>query len=159
MKKAHIILIIYFFITNINAQSTHHSGKVTETQLKFFKENYNWNSENILIINFLQPKYNCHYDAYTNLTVSISWWDKFYNDLDLKNIANRYVYSDNKKVKEIVNLKTHFADKDEFILKNFFSNEPFCYGVLIINQMGNYEQKSSEYLVEEVNYYIDKLSN
>ena len=159
MKKSLILVIIYFASINLNAQDTHHSGKVTEAQLKFFKENYNWNSEKILIINFLQPKFNCHYDAYRNIKVPNSWWLNFYKDVDLKNIANRYVYSDFKAVKRIVDSETYFVDKEQFILKYFFSKEPYCCGILMINQTGNFEQKSSEYSNEEVIEYINRLSN
>ncbi len=159
MKKFQILFMIYFVAITLNAQDTHHSGKITEEQLIFFKENYKWNTQKILIINFLQPKYNCHYDAYKNIKKSKSWWTNLYKEIDLKNIANRFVFSDYSVAKKVIDSETFFLDKEEFILKHFFLNEPYCHGILVINQSGNYEQKSSEYLKEDITEFITRLSN
>jgi hypothetical protein len=39
---------------------------------------------------------------------------------------NRFVYSDSIAAKKIIDSKTYLTDKENFILKLFFSNEPYC---------------------------------
>ena len=159
--KLKFILIFVFLLTlNLKAQTvTQISGIINEEQLKFIKENYNWNEENIIVINFLQPKRNCHYNAYGHLDVSKKYWANFYSKIDLTNVANRYVYSNAKAAKKILDSKIYLDDEKDFLLKNFFSKEPFCHGVLVINNFGFYEMLSREYSENEVTYFIEILKN
>ena len=102
MIKSLLIFVILLTL-NLKAQTVKQiSGKINEEQLKFIKENYNWNEENIIVINFLQTKRNCQYNAYKNWDVSKKWWENFYSKIDLTNVANRYVYSNAKAAKRII---------------------------------------------------------
>ena len=158
MPKLYLSIIFLFNVLGSNAQSTYHSGKINDANLKFIKENYNWGIEPVVIINFLQPKSNCHYDAYTNFKASNSWWTEFYSEINLEGVAIRYVYSDKNAAKKIIDDIFHLADNDNFFLKAFFSNEKFCHGVIVINQSGEFEQKSSEYTAEDITNFLKILN-
>ena len=93
------------------------------------------------------------------MNVSKEWWENFYSKIDLTDVANRYVYSNAKAAKKILDSKIYLDDEKDFLLKNFFSKEPFCYGVLVINNFGFYEMLSREYSEEEVTYFIEILKN
>ena len=68
MKKIIVLFIISLGMMSFKYNKEKNSnGKLTEIQLNFVKENYNWNSEDIIIYNFRQPRTNCSYDNYINL--------------------------------------------------------------------------------------------
>jgi hypothetical protein len=129
---------------------------LTESQLKFIKEKYNWKSEKLLIVNFVHSNENCFYDNNSNLENSIAWWEKFYSKIDLNNILNIYTYSDKIAAKDLIDLKTKFQDYDDFFLRNFFIKKE-CYGVLLINSIGEYEIHEGEYSNSQINNFIKKL--
>lgn len=152
---------IFFFasISSILMSFTQFGNKgiLTELQLKFIKENYNWKSEEILIINFLQAKENCFWNNNENPNSSIKWWEKFYSNINLKNISNIYVYSDKISAKNIIDSKTRFEDYNNFLLNNFFNIKKECFGVLVINSLGEYEVAEGEYSEKQVETLIKKL--
>lgn len=158
MKNLIAVLLIALGLMSFKSpEAKNYNRKLTESQLKFIKENYNWNGENILIINFVQPKRNCFYDNYEHMNTSVNWWAKYYAKIDLTNITNIFVYSDKFAAKEVIDSKTHFEDKENFLLKNFFLNGSECYGVLIINKMGDYQKEDGEYSQKTVERDILKL--
>ena len=160
IKLKSVLVLVMLLTLNLKAQTFNQiSGKIDEEQLKFLKENYNWNDENIVVINFLQPISNCHYDAYENLSNPSKWWTNFYSKIDLTNVANRFVYSDANAARRIIDSKIYFGDVKNFILNNFFSKEPQCHGVLVINNFGFYEMLSREYSEKEVTFFIKILKN
>ena len=155
-----VLVLVMLLTLNLKAQTVKQIlGKIDEEKLKFIKENYNWNEENIIVINFLQPISNCHYDAYENLSIPSKWWTNFYSKIDLTNVANRFVYSDANAARRIIDSKIYLTDEKNFILNNFFSKEPYCHGVLVINNFGFYEMLSREYSIKEVIYFIKILKN
>jgi len=130
---------------------------LSETQLKFIKEKYKWNSENILIINFVQSSKNCFYDNNANLDNSAKWWKKFYIKIDLSNVSNIYIYSDKISAKKVIDYETKFEDYDDFLLNNFFNIKKECYGILVINSIGEYEIEEGEYSEKQVENFIKAL--
>jgi hypothetical protein len=151
------ILFFYCIVFTSNAQtSTGASGKLDSIEIDFLKKNYNWNTEDILILNFNQPTKNCHYDNYTDLNGSIKWWKSYYKKINLVGVANRFVYSDNR-ANNIIDRQTIFMDKDNKLLETFFDKYPYCHGVLVVNQYGAYELKGSEYLEKDIESYLEKL--
>jgi hypothetical protein len=158
MPKLYLTIIFFISVLGVNAQSTLHSGNINDVQLRFIKENYNWHTEGVIIINFLQPKSNCHYDAYTNLKVADPWWTEFYSKLNLDGVANRFVYSDRNAARKIIDDTIYLADTDKFLLNTFFSKKKFCHGVIVINRKGEFQQKSSEYSGEEIRKFLEILN-
>ena len=154
MKRIIFLVLISSIITSFNR--TENKKLITESQLKFIKEKYKWNSENLLVINFVQAKKNCFYDNNSNLANSLTWSKKFYSKINLDNILNIYVYSDKKSAKTVIDSKTKFEDFDDFLLNNFF-NKRDCYGILVINSNGEYEIKEGEYLESDVERFIKAL--
>lgn len=157
MKK---ILFLSLISTIIMSFSQIQNKKViTESQLKFIKEKYNWNSEGLLIINFVQPNENCFYDNNGNIENSIKWWEKFYSKIDLKKILNIYVYSDKISANKIIDSQSKFEDYDDFLLRNFFNIKKECYGILVVNSKGEYEIQEGEYSEKQVKNFIKTLKN
>jgi hypothetical protein len=155
-----MIRILFFAIVSSTFMSfTEFENKeiLTELQLKFIKENYNWKSEEILIINFLQPRENCFWNNNEHSNSSIKWWEKFYSNINLTNISNIYVYSDKISAKKIIDSKTRFEDYNNFLLNNFFNIKKECFGVLVINSLGEYEFIEGEYTEKQVENLIENL--
>lgn len=160
MKKNILIFFISLGIMSFKYNEEKiNNGKLTEIQLNFVKENYNWNSEDIIIVNFRQPKTNCFYDNYKNINNSVSWWKSFYSKMNLKNTLNIFVYSDKHAAKNVIDSKAHFEDKNNFFLNIFFFSENECYGLLIINKLGYYQQKNGEYSEYDVTSSIESIKN
>lgn len=156
-KKTVLLLILAIGLLSFNQR--HGKGskeKLTENELGFIKENYNWNSEEVLMINFRSPGSSCHYDNYRNLKKSSEWWTEFYSDMELVNVRNIFVYSDNKKAQKIIDSNIHFADINSFFLNNFFSRNKTCYGILVINKKGEFQKKAGEYTQEHI---VELLKN
>ena len=152
-------ILFFTFIFSILMSFTQFGNKdiLTELQMKFIKEKYNWKSEEILIINFLQPKENCFYNNNENPKSSIKWWKKFYSNINLNNVSNIYVYSDKISAKNIIDSKTRFEDYNNFLLNNIFNIKKECFGVLVVNNLGEYEVVEGEYSQKQVETLIKKL--
>lgn len=155
MKRIILLALISSIIMSFN--QIENKKVLTETQLKFIKEKYKWNSENILIINFVQSSKNCFYDNNANLDNSVKWWEKFYSKIDLNNVSNIYVYSDKISAKKIIDSEKRFEDYDDFLLTNFFNVKKECYGILVINSVGEYEIAEGEYSEKQVENFIKPL--
>ena len=158
MKKLFLLLILAIgFLSFDKFEKEDANKKLTKTELEFIKENYNWNSEEFLIINFTMPKNSCHYNNYANLKKSSKWWTSFYSKMKLDNVHNIFVYSNSYKAKKIIDSKTHFEDTDSFILANFFSKDKSCYGIVIINKNGAFQKKAGEYVQKDITRFINRL--
>lgn len=150
-----ILSIGFFSFKRTDNQNT--PGKLTETQLHFVIENYHWTSEQLLIVNFRQPKSNCHYDNYVDLKNSAKWWCEFYSKIDLQNIRNIFVYADYSKAKNIIDSHNHYADASDFFMNQIFSLDKTCYGVLVLNKSGHYRRKAGEYIQKDIEKLILEL--
>ncbi len=160
MKKILFLLSLSFILLSfVRVRTNINHGKLSETQLDFVKQNFNWTTEDVIIVNFKQPRNKCHYDAYQNLKVSTKWWTGFNSQMDLKNIQNIFVYSDSKKAKNSFDSKTHFADTNAFFLNHFFSEDITCEGVIIIHKNGAYRKKAGEYIQKEIETFISQLKS
>ncbi|MCB0445677.1 MAG: hypothetical protein R2812_08425 [Gelidibacter sp.] len=158
MKKVFLLLILTIGLLSFSSPKNEiPNGKLTDAQLEYVKKIYNWNSEELLIVNFKQPERRCHYNNYQHFKESEKWWDAYYSKIELTNVRNIFVYSDSKKAKEIIDSKKHFADMDSFFLNNFFSKEKTCDGIVIINKNGDYQKKAGEYTLIDIAQLINKL--
>ena len=131
--------------------------KLSDEQLKSLKMAYNWNSEDLLIVNFRQPRNNCNYNNYKNLEISKNWVSK--NVFTIKNIdTNRiiYIYSDSKLAKRSIDNTESYNDVNDFFTTNFSANG-HCYAIIIVNQDGEMVYKVGEYSKEDVISLIDKI--
>jgi hypothetical protein len=160
MKKPILLVLLAIGFLSFNKlENAYLNEKLTETELKFVTENYNWNSKEFIIVNFRMPKSNCHYNNYANLKKSTEWWTKYYSKINLDNVHNIFVYSDNKKAKKIIDSKKHFADSNSFFLNKFFNQDKTCYGILVIKKNGEFQKKSGEYTEENVIELINNLKS
>jgi len=156
MRNTILILILGFGLLSFN-KIKDSNEKLTEAELKFVKENYNWNSESLLIVNFRQPVTSCHYDNYTNLKKTSESIAKFYSKMELGNVRNIFVYSDGEKAKKIIDSKNHYNDIKSMFLNEFFSKDKTCYGILVFNRNGDFQKKAGEYTPEIIEELIDNL--
>ncbi|MBD3863079.1 MULTISPECIES: hypothetical protein [Flavobacteriaceae] len=158
MKKIILLLILAVGLLSFNRPNKNiTTEKLTEDQLNFIKENYKWDSEEFLFVNFRQPESSCHYDNYQNLKNSSKWWTEFYSKMELQNVRNIFVYSDKLRAKKVIDSKNHFADINNFFLNQIFSNDKTCYGILIINKKGEYQKKAGEYMQKDIVYLISQF--
>lgn len=151
-----LCLIVITFSSFIKNEPNTYSGKLNTIQLKFIKDNYPWKDGEFLIINYRQPKRSCHYNNYYKIASS-TWFDNLYSKIKLHNISNIFIYADSKRAKKIIDFKKHFEDKNHYLLDNFFSKDKSCYGLMIINEQGDYKQKNGEYFQSDIVSFVNKL--
>jgi hypothetical protein len=130
------------------------TGKLNEVQMKFMMDYYNWNSKEILIINFIQPRSDCHFDNHTHNLENTKWWKDYYKKIDIKDCSNIFVCAEKHKRD-----KTLYYDKANFLYDNFFNRKESCYGVLVLNKNGDYLQFNGHYSEKQVSKYIENLKS
>ena len=157
MKQTFILLALLSTLFVNSQTSIPRFVKLTKNEINFLEVTYNWKSDKVLILNISMPKARCHYDNYKDLSSSKKWWTKFYEKVNLKNAENRFIYSDYENAKSIIDNKTYFLDIDNYILKEFFSNDKVCFGVVVIDKSGNFKYKAGEYSEFEVDNFVDEL--
>lgn len=157
MNKTLLLFLSFALFSFVQVDKTIAKGNLNQAQLDFVKENFNWTSEDILIVNFKQPRNKCHYDAYENLKASTKWWTNFYSQMDLNNTHNIFVYSDAKKAKNTIDSKNHFADFENFFLTYFFFKNLTCEGIVVIHKDGAFRKKAGEYIQKDIEQFISEL--
>lgn len=157
MKYCLLFFSFLFFSFSFSQIKNSIKGKITEESLESIKTNFNWNGEELLVVNFRQPNKNCHYDVNSNLKVSLEWFNKFYENVNLENAKVCYVFSDSISAKMFIDNESYFRDRDNLFL-NFFNKTPYCYALMVIRGDGVYVGKGSEYNEEEIEAIIQFLN-
>ncbi|MGB1308711.1 MAG: hypothetical protein ACPG6B_07360 [Oceanihabitans sp.] len=132
------------------------TGKVDANELKFLKENYNWNTWRILIINFKQPLSDCHFNNH-KISKKNPYWNKYYSKIDAENCLNIHVMANGEQNFKNIDNKNIFDDKNDFLESKFFGRKKSCFGVLVINSEGYYIQYNGHYSKKQVSKYIENL--
>ncbi|MFY8065242.1 MAG: hypothetical protein ACOVNM_02000 [Flavobacterium sp.] len=147
MKKI-IFILMFSFIANLNFSQ---ENIIPKNQLLDLKKKYNWSNEKVLIVNYYFPRKECHYNQYDDLKKGKIWFeDNIYKKINLSNAKNIFVYSDKIKARKIIDSKTCFEDFDNYFLKNFFKIKDNCFGIIIINDEGEFSFKIGEFSSDDV---------
>lgn len=152
MKKYLLLLVLIF-----NLSFAQEKTAITKDQINVLKTLYNWNDEAFLIINFKQPRENCHYNNYMKFKESKKWL--LQNVFNIENIdKNRiiYIYSDEKLAKDVIDNVEFYPDYNNFFT-NSFSSKGDCYSLIIINQSGEVAYKLGEYYQEDLINLMNKI--
>ena len=155
MKQTLILLTLLSSLFVYSQASIPKFVKLTQKEIKFLEEAYNWKNDKLLILNIVMPRTRCSYNNYKDLSSAKKWWKKFYEKVDLTNAENRFIFSDFENSKSVIDNKTYFLDANNYILKEFFSKDNVCFGVVIIDKHGNFEYKAGEYSEVEINNLIN----
>ncbi|WP_445458327.1 hypothetical protein [Flavobacterium sp. HNIBRBA15423] len=152
MKKYLILLFFVFQMSFAQEKTT-----ITIDKVSVIKKIYNWNEEQFLIINFNQPRKNCHYNNYLNVKESKDWLLKnVYNIESINKNRIIHVYSDRNLAKKVIDNLEFYEDFDNFFTNNF-SSKGDCYALIIINQRGEIASKLGEYYREDLINLIEKI--
>lgn len=160
MKNQFLTLPLLLSAFNIVAQNKDKpitydfTGKLNEGEMKFMNDYYNWDSKEILIINFTQPRSDCHFDNHTHKTGNTKWWKDYYKKINIKNCSNIFVCPEKHKRD-----KTLYYDKANFLYDNFFNRKESCFGVLVLNKNGDYLQYNGHYSERQVSKFIENLKS
>lgn len=133
------------------------AGKVDGENLNLIKDYYHWEDEEILIINYKQPVSGCHFDNHKITPQSRKWWKDFYSKINTDNALNIQVLSNGEKVKNKLDDTKFFDDKNDLLLNNFFGRKSSCFGVLVLNDRGEYLQFNGHYSERQVEAFIEHL--
>jgi hypothetical protein len=158
MNKQFFIIVFLLTTFSIKAQNEEKTiiadftGKLSNDELIFTKQQFNWHSEKILIINYTQPRSSCHFSNHTHPKNS-SWWKKFYSKIDLQDCLNTFACSQKHNKKHL------YFDETNFLLNHFFIRKASCFAVLVINENGDYLQYNGHYYEDEVSNYIEYLKS
>lgn len=134
-------------------------GKLDEAQLTFLKNNYHWKDEKILIINYNQPISFCHFDNNKITPESKKWSENFYKKINTENCLIIKVLANGERVQNKLDDIKYFDDKMDFLQMNFFYKRKSCFGVLVLNQFGDYVQYNGHYDEDQVDHFIKVLKN
>ncbi|MEO8235172.1 MAG: hypothetical protein ABI549_07135 [Flavobacterium sp.] len=137
-------------------------GKLTTDQFAKFKVFIEITSEfklvdgNNFIINYKQPFTDCFYNQYENdENSSIKWLEKnVYSGIDIKFPTLNLFYQS----KAIVDKKSKIKfDLTNFIYNNFMRHNELCFGLLIVNSLGEYRLLIGEYTSKDVSKFEEEL--
>ena len=171
MNKFIFFTLLPIFITYCSSTSTtttlgnnkpiyyDFADKLSAEQLQFLQSTYNWDTEKILIINYNQPISSCHFDNNKITSQGKRFWQDFYAKINTENCLNIQVLANGERVKNKLDNITYFDDADDFLLDNFFNRKKSCFGVLVINQTGNYVQFNGHYSEKQVATFIEELKS
>src|SRR5690606_32790666 len=109
-------------------------GELTAAQFLTIKHHYGWDEEQILIINYVQPRKYCHFDNGVFNSDNKKWWDAYNGGIDTEGCLNIHVFADSRRLRKKLDNTSLFDDKDDFLLENFFSRKQSCYGLMVVNQ-------------------------
>ena len=135
----------------------HFAGQLDQGKIAFLKDNYPRPEGSALVINYKQPNSSCHFNFRKKERDSTAWWRKSYSRTPLKNSAAIYVISESHYVPGLLDNLSYFADKNDFLLKNFFDRLHSCYGVLVLNETGSYLQYNGTLSQGQVSKYVEAL--
>ena len=110
-----------------------------------------------MIINYRQPLSDCHFDNHKITSDSKKWWTEFYSKVDVDNSLNIDVFSNGEKIRKKMDNRNYFDDKDDFLLNNFFDRKKSCFGIMVLNQQGQYFQFNGHYSEKQVEIFINEL--
>ena len=158
MKNLLLILLLISGINNSFAQQKISKGNITEKEIDFLSSTLKW-KDSTMVIHFLQPKKNCHYNNYKNLKGSRRWYKDYNSKINALSAQYRFVYSDASAAENVIDNKVGFPDTDDFFLSKFFNKTPYCHAVMVINRKGSYILKDSEYSDEEITEMINSLKS
>jgi hypothetical protein len=155
MKK--LVLLVYLtFVSNLIFSQ---ENNIPKDQLLKLKELYKWNEEKVLIVNFYFPKKNCRYNHYEDLKKGRNWFiNNIYKSINLSNVKNIFVYSDKIAAKKIIDNEQCFEDYENFFLKNFFIEDGYCHGIMVISNEGKISYMFGEFLSEHVELLLKNVN-
>lgn len=133
------------------------AGQLDGEKLAFIKDNYNWPEESVLVINYKQPNSRCHFNYKKKVKDSTDWWRASFSKTALKNSSEIYVISESHYVTRFLDNETYFGDKGDFLFENFFERKHSCYGVMVVNETGDYLQYNGNYNKKQVAKYVEAL--
>ena len=174
MKIAGYLRILLFlsfgFLTNaqnlniqrVEVNNNTFKGKLTTEQFNKFKSFIEITSEsklvegNNFIINYKQPFADCFYNQYEKgENASVKWFENsVYEGMNIKFPTLNLFYQ--AKVVENKNSKMKF-DLMNLIYNNFMKHNELCYGLLIVNSLGEYRLLIGEYSSKDVSKFIEEL--
>ncbi|TRZ43185.1 hypothetical protein [Robertkochia solimangrovi] len=157
MKTTNILCFLFLVTFSVNAQRIK-QGTFEDPMKEFLKKTYNWQDQDLLIINFRYPQNSCHYDQYRDLPRSVNFFNDLYRKIDTQAARNIYVYAEESRAKRIIDGVDHFPDIDKRLRKTVFKPYGYCYGLLVLNQNGAYRVVLGEYSENDITKCIEQLS-
>jgi len=133
------------------------TGTLSKERVEFLKNNYDWVSGNILIINFLQLRSDCHFDNHKHSNEGKRFWKEFYSKINTDNCSIISVCAGGHKNNQSIYKRNYDVDKNGFLLNNYFKRKKSCFGVMVINEKGDYLQYNGHYYKKQVSKYIENL--
>lgn len=166
MKKVLIglvVLLLYNCSTTKNKKDKpifyDYADKISTEQLTYIKNTYNWNDENILIIDYIQPIEisPCKLDYKFIPESGKEFRKKFYSKINTEGCLTIQVFASGELIKSKLDNITYFDDKDDFLYENYFSRKKSCFGILVINNDGYYIQYNGHNSERQVAKFIENL--
>ena len=143
-----LILFLFFNINNVFSQS---KKIATKLQLQFLQNNFNWDSEDYLIIAYKNSENNC--TQYKNEIETNDWVMRLVDNAGIKNAHEILVVNGQKSY---ANSKQIFMDKEAFILKEFL-NTSSCFSLIVFNEQGHYISKIGEFTEFDIKKIVKQL--
>ncbi|TGD58350.1 hypothetical protein [Flavobacterium humi] len=110
------------------------------------------------IINYKQPVGDCFYDQYRMDDCDHLWYEEnIYSLLPFdESVLNLYFQHKEIKNKNAKECLTHY-DTDNYLYSHFFEKSDLCWGLIIVNNKGEFRVLMGEYLKKDVLQLMKQL--
>lgn len=142
------------------------AGKITSEQLTYLRDNYDWNTGDILIINYTLPENSCTItypkpvEPEARFKRARTWWDPFYESIETYDSRTLHLEASERYATWFSRYsKQYYWDKDGYVIEKLFRNASGCEAVFVVNRLGQFYQQNEHYTVEQVAFYVAKLKN
>lgn len=142
------------------------AGTITEKDLTYLRENFNWNGEDILIINYTLTEASCKIpyakpsEPEARFKRARTWWEPFYQNIETYDAKIVHVEASERFARAFITYSdSYYWDEDGFLLKHFYRNPRGCEAAFVVNRLGQFYQQNEHYTQEQVAFYVAKLKN
>ncbi len=143
-----------------------YSGTLSVEDMALLREKFEWNLEDVLLINYTLPEENCKItfpkpeDPKARFKRARNWWDSFYSNTQTYDARIVHVEASERYARAFGQYSNqYYPDPDAYLLKNIFRNARGCEAVLAVNKAGQFYQQNETYSREQVAFYVAKLKD
>ena len=143
-----------------------YSGILSVENIDVLREKFDWNTEDVLVINYTLPEENCKItfpkpeNPKDRFKRARNWWDSFYSNTQTYDAKIVHIEASERYARAFSQYSNQYHwDENGYLLNNVFRNARGCEAVLAVNKAGQFYQQNETYSQEQVAFYVAKLKD